>query len=257
MIHTVGLTTCANCDAAMNGPFCAQCGQKAGPLNPSAGEFLHELFHEIAHLDGKIVHSIRLLLTRPGFLTREQFEGRRARYVPPIRLYLVCSILYFAVAPFAPLSGPRIACGSCPAETRAEVEREMREAVVHWTPRAMFVLVPVFAGLVALTARKARRNYPQHLYFALHLHAVWFFFGAVAGVASLAGQGVARPVNALIGAWVMLYFILSFRRAYRVSIIRSVVAPMFVMLLYLFIFSLTLIAIIIPVAKSAGAVSGQ
>jgi hypothetical protein len=38
----------------LDGAFCAQCGQKAAPLNPSLGEFLHELFHELAHVDGKI-----------------------------------------------------------------------------------------------------------------------------------------------------------------------------------------------------------
>jgi hypothetical protein len=41
-------------------------------------------------------------------------------------------------------------------------------ALVEWVPRAMFVLVPLFAGLVALMVRRSGRNYPQHLYFALH-----------------------------------------------------------------------------------------
>jgi hypothetical protein len=31
-----------------------------------------------------------------------------------------------------------------------------------------------------LVSRRSGRNYPQHLYFALHVHAGWFFAGAVA-----------------------------------------------------------------------------
>src|SRR5678816_4577040 len=98
----VHLTACPNCGAALDGAFCAQCGQKAAPLNPSLSQFIHELFHEIAHVDGKILQSVRLLFTRPGFLSREQFEGRRARYVSPIRLYLIFSVVYFGAAAFAP-----------------------------------------------------------------------------------------------------------------------------------------------------------
>src|SRR5262249_8791686 len=86
---------CAKCGASLLGRFCSQCGQKVAPLNPTFGEFLHDLFHEIAHVDGKIVTTLRLLLTRPGFLSLEYFEGRRARYVTPIRLYLLLSVVCF------------------------------------------------------------------------------------------------------------------------------------------------------------------
>src|SRR5262249_47373911 len=101
---TIDLTDCPNCGTPLEGRFCAACGQKAAPLNPSLGEFAHDLFHELAHFDSKIVQSVRLLLTRPGFLSREHFDGRRTRYVSPIRLYLLFSLLYFAVAAFAPTS---------------------------------------------------------------------------------------------------------------------------------------------------------
>ena len=88
-----GLSQCANCGAALEGKYCSQCGQKVAPLNPTLGEFLHDLFHEIAHVDGKIITTLRYLITRPGFLSLEHFDGRRARYVAPIRLYLLLSVL--------------------------------------------------------------------------------------------------------------------------------------------------------------------
>jgi hypothetical protein len=81
-VATVESTACANCGASLSGVYCATCGQKAAPLDPTVGDFLHDLVHEIAHVDGKIVRSVRLLLTKPGFLTREYVEGRRA----PLRL---------------------------------------------------------------------------------------------------------------------------------------------------------------------------
>ena len=39
--------------------------------------------------DGRFVRTIRLLLTRPGELTRSLLEGQRAQFVSPVRLYLL------------------------------------------------------------------------------------------------------------------------------------------------------------------------
>ena len=57
--------------------------------------------HELLHVDGKIFRSVRLLLMRPGLLTHEYFRGRRARYISPIRLYLIFSVAFFAAAALA------------------------------------------------------------------------------------------------------------------------------------------------------------
>jgi len=50
--------------------------------------------------------------------------------------------------------------------------RGLRARFLDRLPRVLFVLVPVFAGIVALFYR--RRRFPQHLVFALHLHAAFF-----------------------------------------------------------------------------------
>src|SRR5262245_54559069 len=92
------LSECPNCAAPLAGKFCAACGQKATPIRPTFSYFVHDLTHELLHVDGKIFKSIWLLLTRPGFLTHEYFLGRRARYISPIRLYLIFSLAFFAAS---------------------------------------------------------------------------------------------------------------------------------------------------------------
>lgn len=37
-------------------------------------------------------------MVKPGSLTKEFLEGRRARYLPPFRLYLVLSVVFFVIA---------------------------------------------------------------------------------------------------------------------------------------------------------------
>lgn len=89
-------TTCANCDAPLSGPYCAQCGQHAHESARSLGALLHDGWHSFTHLDGRFWGTMRLLMLRPGQLTVEYFAERRARYVPPVRLYLVLSVVMFA-----------------------------------------------------------------------------------------------------------------------------------------------------------------
>lgn len=89
--------SCKNCDTPTTGNFCHQCGQAAHLHVPSAREFLHEFIAHYVALEGKLWRSLKLLLFKPGFLSREYIEGRRVRYVEPLRLYLTFSIIFFAL----------------------------------------------------------------------------------------------------------------------------------------------------------------
>ncbi|WP_169444492.1 DUF3667 domain-containing protein [Massilia niastensis] len=90
-------TCCKNCGAATCGNFCQQCGQATHLHVPSAREFLHEFIAHYVALEGKLWKSLALLLFKPGFLSREYIEGRRVRYIEPLRLYLTFSIIFFAL----------------------------------------------------------------------------------------------------------------------------------------------------------------
>ncbi|MFO1410828.1 MAG: DUF3667 domain-containing protein, partial [Steroidobacteraceae bacterium] len=88
---------CGNCGAHLQGPYCAQCGQHAHASARGFGALLHDGWHTLTHLDGRFWKTLWALLRRPGFLTIEYFAGRRQRYLPPVRLYLVLSVLFFAL----------------------------------------------------------------------------------------------------------------------------------------------------------------
>lgn len=56
---------------------------------------ISHFFQDITHFDGKFFSSIKLLLFRPGFLSREYSIGRRASYLHPIRMYVFTSAFFF------------------------------------------------------------------------------------------------------------------------------------------------------------------
>ena len=88
---------CHNCGAAVSYHYCAVCGQETKLHVPSAAEFIHEFVGHYIALEGRLWKTLAALLFRPGFLTREYIEGRRVRYVEPLRVYLTFSILFFAL----------------------------------------------------------------------------------------------------------------------------------------------------------------
>lgn len=89
---------CGNCEAILTGPFCAQCGQHAHASARDLQAVIHDAWHDITHVDGRLWHTLWLLLSRPGRLTVDYFAERRARYLPPVRLYLVLSVVFFSLS---------------------------------------------------------------------------------------------------------------------------------------------------------------
>lgn len=87
-------SACLNCGTALIGSHCHKCGQ-AAHVHKTLGAFFHDLLHGVFHFEGKIWRTLPMLLVRPGKLTREYIDGRRASYVSPIALFLFCVFLLF------------------------------------------------------------------------------------------------------------------------------------------------------------------
>jgi len=86
---------CPNCGRFLEGEYCAGCGQRQRSYRRALPRILAEFLGEMLELDGRVLKSVRLLVLRPGGLTREFFADRRASYLNPIRLYLASSLLFF------------------------------------------------------------------------------------------------------------------------------------------------------------------
>ncbi len=97
---------CRNCGTQAPLEFCPACGQETTLHPPTLVEFLHEFVGHYVALEGALWQTLKLLLTKPGRLTREYLAGRRRRYVLPLRLYLTCSFLFFLVVKLTPAVSP-------------------------------------------------------------------------------------------------------------------------------------------------------
>jgi len=240
---------CLNCGAPMVGPYCASCGQKQPHPDLTLGELVHEATEELTHWDGKVPATLKTLFLKPGQLTTDFLAGRRARWLSPLRLYLICSVVFF-------LSGPLVEAithremrelakvtvknkdGSTTLNPdsaddlensdlarligRERLERvmtktpELNRTITAAFPKAMFLLLPLFALLTRAAWRRKVARYPAHLYLSLHLHAAWF--GAFAVAKLVGGFATSDTVGIIVGtlaaAYVVWYGLVSFRRVF-------------------------------------------
>jgi hypothetical protein len=88
---------CLNCGRVVKGRYCHRCGQENVETKQSVWQFLVHFFNDITHFDGKFFQTLKLLVTKPGFVTAEFFQGRRLRYLDPARMYIFTSAVFFLI----------------------------------------------------------------------------------------------------------------------------------------------------------------
>ncbi len=87
--------TCLNCNAGVYGKYCHICGQENIEPKETFSHLVTHFVYDITHFDGKFFSSVKLLLTKPGFLSAEYVKGRRSSYLNPIRMYVFISAFFF------------------------------------------------------------------------------------------------------------------------------------------------------------------
>jgi hypothetical protein len=89
---------CPNCGELLWGQYCASCGQRSRLRMITFWELLKDAGDLLASLDSRLWRTLALLIFRPGRLTLDYLQGRRARFVPPVRLFIASSIVFFFIA---------------------------------------------------------------------------------------------------------------------------------------------------------------
>lgn len=119
---------CLNCGTRLSGQYCGNCGQRASSRLISLWELISDAFGDLLELDSRLWRTLIPLLTRPGHLTRDYLEGRRARFMPPFRTYLVLSVIFFVVAFFDPRDDLSLLFEPEPEPTPEEITEKAAEA---------------------------------------------------------------------------------------------------------------------------------
>ena len=86
---------------------------------------LVDVLNEFLNWDSKFFATIALLIAKPWRLTNEFVAGHRVRYVHPLRLYLLASILFFFAVNYG-TKGLKFEPGKLGPKDRAELEADLK-----------------------------------------------------------------------------------------------------------------------------------
>lgn len=87
---------CRCCNNMFKGRYCNICGEKVTePSERTFLTFLDNLLNAFTFLDGKFLKSLKLLITRPGQLSRNIADGMRVPYMKMVSLFFVANFFYF------------------------------------------------------------------------------------------------------------------------------------------------------------------
>jgi hypothetical protein len=224
---------CTNCASPTIAKFCADCGEKQPDHHDlTVGHFVHEVFHELAHFDGKLFHTLRLLVLKPGQLTVDHFGGRRTRHIGPVRLFILAfalQALLFSLSPRTAMfdlakleaAKPEIAHAVQKIAHRAHqpVPQVREQLNAKWSKFfKLLELVQIVLAALVLKAVYRRRFLSEHLVFSAHFLALMYFWMAVTypirwevGLYNTMGSRVMGWVG---GAVLASYLALAMRRFY-------------------------------------------
>ncbi len=211
--------TCPTCSHVRATAYCPSCGE--APLRErdlSMTDLIGQFVREFSSVDGRLMRSVRALLTLPGWLSAAHVAGRRRAYFGPLPLFLIANALFVAVQSLthtnifsSPLESHLNHQDWSPLVRRMVAERfaGQGDALAAYAPqfdraamlnaKALVVLMALaFTPLLAIAFRRAGRAFGAHLVFALHLYAFILMLmcvGLIAGDAQLraGGLGLVSP----------------------------------------------------------------
>jgi len=235
------VTFCKNCASPLSGPYCSQCGQKDPFERPSIRHFLGEFIEALTQADSRLWRTLWMLLRYPGQLAKRYRDGERARFLPPIRTYLLISVGFFVLLsidnqvntkPVEPLIGveqkdtareqtdkPCDITYTGPykeallPKIQQACERAMQDGGQSLSerfnanlPSAMFVLMPLFSGVIVLLYWRPRRYFVDHLTLQILNHSALFLAAAIVQLLQwLAPEGLRGVLDLLLVPYALTY----------------------------------------------------
>ena len=143
------LTTCQNCETPTPGNYCPECGQDCRDHRVAIRLLVVGLWNDLFTFDNRFWRSFVVLLAKPGELTLRYMGGKRVRYIPPVRMYLFVSIIFFFI-----LSA--VASNSDNIVTQDEIEGREQAAAVMDSLAVEVAAIPDFVdGVVEGLANDA------------------------------------------------------------------------------------------------------
>lgn len=206
---------CKNCETEFKGNYCPNCGQSIREFDKPIRFLVVDLMGNMFAFDTRFWKSLVSLIIRPGTFTSDYLNGHRARYMPPFRLYVFISFIFFLILSFninktvnfsdetkqeisssvnssvhqdsvntdsissginLTLTGNKVAPEKLEEAVKAFIDNPNMyiNSFLKFVSWAMFILMPLYAGILWLFYRKSKGYYYSHLILSINQHSFIF-----------------------------------------------------------------------------------
>lgn len=259
---------CKNCGAPLEAKFCSHCGQRDIDFRRDWRGLIGEFFSSTFNLDGRILRGIFELLFRPGYNAKLFLQGKRMSQIPPLRLFLFSSLIYFiwftsgdSVSIAGEISGGIAEevkeSGSLESQVSA-FERALAEKIDNpdaimaefnnWLPRVFLLSVPALALVTRFLFRKRGFVLLEHLVVAMQLLTFVMLWklasSAIAWLSSFFSQAISDGIESVLAIWILLYPVFALRRVFALSWSKSIGATIFLVTLFVALCGIGVVAVL-------------
>jgi hypothetical protein len=258
--------TCRNCGVQILGRYCHECGQDvfAGVGIPIL-KLLAQVLDNVFALEGKTPRTLAHLMIRPGFLSEEYLNGKVSRYVHPVKLFWMATLIFLALSIYHidkinwrkefienikdnkgddntktfVIKSENVYDNEVKKQKLAELLSMIPHLISKFAPYVAFLLIPFFALLLALYFRRKKYYYIHHLIFTIHFHTfLWIFCSFLLIVSIFVSLEIPDWLSLILFFTPGIYFIFALHRFYQTrtwwqAMWKSVVITIF----YLFLAS--------------------
>ncbi|MDR0542300.1 MAG: DUF3667 domain-containing protein [Dysgonamonadaceae bacterium] len=253
---------CQNCGRFVAERFCPQCGQENVETHRRFHSLFIHFFEDFIHYDSQFWRTIKDLFL-PAKLTQAYLAGKRKTYVPPVKLYIFISFLVFFISFILPDmdktdSKDKPSKSGKPSVKMIEIEinnqteedtgknfieklahelagdlndqernrkEEIKEALIHHFPKAIFLYMPVFSFWLWVFHSKKKWFYFDHGIYTLHYFSFVLLtilcYILVNWLLSIFHTEIPDWITILMLCYFVYYFFHSHRKMYQESKARS------------------------------------
>ena len=259
--------TCLNCGHEVEDLFCTKCGQKNVEIKDNFWHLSLHYIQDYFHFDSKLLHSLKPLLFKPGFLPKEYMAGRRAKYINPIGSFIFLSTVFFIISfSFNNKSSLMKVNNNDSTEAKVHIEKPVTiqskninlhlsnnsfikhlervfaegnenekelffEKFKHNFPKVMVLLIPFLAFFLWLFYIRKRMLYVEHLIFVIYTHCFIYLFLTLAVLVS----NLWEPAFEWSFLIVYIYIIASMKNFYHQGWFKTIVKFCLVGICYCFL----------------------
>ena len=273
-------TTCQNCGDEVKVRFCPSCGQENTETKKSFHYLFTHFIEDLVHYDNGFWKAIKYLIFKPYILTIEYLNGKRKKYVAPVKLFIFMNFLCFFLSGMLSYETESIdKVKDVPAKKQSDVNLTVNggsnsnfiskklteldkkytaneifekagENIVHYLPKVLFAYLPFFALFLWLFHNKKRWWYFDHGIFTFHFFSSILLLISIHNILDfilfkLEWSIIQDVLNLLLLIYIMYLFYKSHKQLYLETRLKSFLKTTMILFLNFILMGLVMLFLII------------